>query len=186
MESKMKEIVVGTLIFALGAWTQAMNTVPAGAAGTVYTEKGWVQQDQMTVPKVTHEKHETTQTYTTTKMECPAGYEGHFVDQYAGFESHFEMGVATWGQEGAPAFALCFKKDFMDGVRKNPDLSTYRPSPPRAVQYTIPATPSWAPMPSTTLPATIPNTWGTCTLLTTNGICTTGITTLTPYSITSQ
>jgi hypothetical protein len=91
-----------------------------------------MQADQMMVaPKVTRETKQTVSEFTVTTRTCPAGYEGHFVDEAVGFNS--ESSMMYWGDGGPPVFTICFKTEFMDGVRKNPDMSAVRPQPPRAV-----------------------------------------------------
>jgi hypothetical protein len=82
---------------------------------------------QMVAPKVEKTPHTETQTYITVTRSCPAGYEGHFVDVEPDFDAKFPS-VSLYGGEfmGAPGYTVCFKKEFMDEIRKNPDLLTNR------------------------------------------------------------
>lgn len=89
-------------------------------------------QSDMAVPTVTHKDDSYTQKVDTVTRKCPDGYEGHFVDQQAGFgwdDGYFNGGYFI----PSAVFTICFKKSFMDDVRKNKDLSTVRPDPPRGV-----------------------------------------------------
>jgi hypothetical protein len=92
--------------------------------------------EPMVLPKVEHktEKHEVTDE--TETRSCPVGYEGHFVDQRQGFDwQYWAFGNVFGGVSinGEPAFTVCFKKGFMDELRKNKDMVRMRPSPPRGV-----------------------------------------------------
>jgi hypothetical protein len=101
-------------------------------------------QEQMVAPKVEHKKHEETTTYDEVIRSCPAGYEGHFVDVRAGFDWQYWNGEGGswsfaygWGYnldgQGEVGYTVCFKKEFMDKIRKNPDLLAPKPAPPRPV-----------------------------------------------------
>lgn len=124
----MKSITVAVLAFFAGM--QSL-TFYQNSTGTLNGT------DQMVPPKIEHHTYETTQKHDTVTRSCPAGYEGHFVDKQEGFDSSFPQMIGSWGIEGypsgAPAYTICFKNDFMEQIRKNPDLTTYRPAPPRAV-----------------------------------------------------
>lgn len=90
-----------------------------------------LQSDPITVPKVEHKTQSYTSTVEVVERTCPDGYEGHFVDPQLGFDDEYWLrrGTVTVGPESA--YTICFKKDFMDKVRKNPDMLTVKPSPPR-------------------------------------------------------
>jgi hypothetical protein len=97
-------------------------------------------QQQMVAPKVEHKKHEQTTTYDEVIRSCPDGYEGHFVDFNSGFDYSYWMStgnltMSTWSfsELGPPGYTICFKKEFMDEIRKNPDLLIARPAPPKGV-----------------------------------------------------
>ena len=109
----MRALIAGTLLLLFGA------------------------QQQMVAPKVEHKKRTETQTYDEVIRSCPAGYEGHFVDVQEGFDfgrwvtgATFSGGF-TLGEP--PGYTICFKKEFMDEIRKNPELLAPRPAPPRGV-----------------------------------------------------
>jgi len=93
-------------------------------------------QSEMTLPKVTHTKHSDTIITTVTTHTCPPGYEGHYVDPIVGFDEDYQLheGI-TWGEGvqdiGTVSYTVCFLKSFMDEVRKNPDMSSHKPLPPR-------------------------------------------------------
>lgn len=108
----MKSIAVGALLFFAG-----------------------MQAEQMVTPKIEHHTYETTEKHDTVTRSCPVGYEGHYVDKQEGFDAVFPEPNISWGGyvPGPPVYTICFKNDFMEQVRKNPDLTTYRPAPPRAV-----------------------------------------------------
>jgi hypothetical protein len=90
-----------------------------------------IPQDSMTVPQVKHEKHTTETTTDYVTRTCPDGYEGHFVDVDPGFNGKYEGILFSNGSPAEPqgplGYTICFKKEFMDQVRKNPDLLTPRP-----------------------------------------------------------
>jgi hypothetical protein len=123
----MREVVAATLVFLAGAWCQSLSTSGTNIA----------PQSQMVAPKVDKQTHTTTQTSVEVTRSCPAGYEGHFVDTRTGFGWEYWNGGTGFGyfigEYGEPGYTICFSKEFMDGVRKNPDLLTNRPMPPRPV-----------------------------------------------------
>ncbi len=93
---------------------------------------------QMTVPKVKHKKTQQVVEEEEITHSCPAGYEAHYVDVRQGFDFDYYLnnpGLPFQSEfsENVPAYTLCFSKEFMDEVRKNPDLKSHRPSPPRAI-----------------------------------------------------
>ena len=92
-------------------------------------------QDPMVVPKVEHKKRTETQTYDDITRSCPEGYEGHFVDTRTGFDWQYWMGGYGFSNmiEPPPGYTVCFKKEFMDKLRANPDMLAPRPLPPRGV-----------------------------------------------------
>lgn len=88
------------------------------------------QSDPITVPKVERKTQSYTSTVETVERTCPDGYEGHFVDPTLGFDNGYWLrrGIVIGPDSG---YTICFRKDFMDKVRKNPDMLTVKPSPPR-------------------------------------------------------
>jgi len=92
-------------------------------------------QEQMVAPKVEHKKRTETQVYDEVTRSCPAGYEGHFVDTQTGFDYVYWLGNLQWSVStgGIPGYTICFKKEFMDEIRKNPELLVARPAPPRPI-----------------------------------------------------
>lgn len=94
-------------------------------------------QEQLVAPRVEHKKHAETFTYDEVTRSCPVGYEGHFVDTRTGFGSEYWNG--GWGlswsstYQSEPGYTVCFKKEFMDKIRENPELLVARPAPPRPV-----------------------------------------------------
>ncbi len=95
-------------------------------------------QEPMVAPKVEHHERKETQTYDDVTRSCPAGYEGHFVDIQQGFDWRYWDGggyvFSGFPSAGsAPAYTVCFKKEFMDEIRKNPELLIPRPQPPHGV-----------------------------------------------------
>lgn len=94
------------------------------------------QSESMVVPKVEHETKSSTTTYEVVTRSCPEGYKGHFVDYNAGFDAmnYWVIGSGAFNSlDGAPAYTVCFKKEFMEQVRKNKDLLTTRPLAPRPI-----------------------------------------------------
>jgi len=96
----------------------------------------------MVAPKVEHKQRQQVETYDEVTRTCPEGYEGHFVDYQEGFDSRYYWsggtGTASIGQiwiDGSGVreigYTICFKKEFMDQIRKNPDLLAPRPAPPK-------------------------------------------------------
>lgn len=78
---------------------------------------------------VQHNKKSYTQTYDDVVVSCPDGYEGHWVDVNAGFL--WPWNGAMYSQLGQPmAYAVCFRKDFMEKIRANPELLRQKPAPP--------------------------------------------------------
>ena|SRR6266550_9354357 len=129
-----------------------MNASPAGAArgGHEAGEGGkmnrrrlfiggslwflFYAQQQMVAPKVEHKKRTETQVYDEVTRSCPAGYEGHFVDTQTGFGyEYWNSGAWVGNGPSVPGYTVCFKKEFMDEIRKNPELLTARPAPPRPI-----------------------------------------------------
>ena len=104
---------------------------------------GSQQEPTMTLPKVEHEMESHVEKTETTTRTCPAGYEGHFVDIPEGFDAaqRFAHGWATGPSlfdyegrpSGEPGYTVCFKKSFMDEMRKNTDMTAARPLPPRGL-----------------------------------------------------
>jgi hypothetical protein len=95
-------------------------------------------QERMVAPKVEHKKRTETQTHDDVTRSCPAGYEGHFVDIQPGFDSERWISqtlIYRLNQYGAGelGYTICFKKEFMDEIRKNPELLAPRPAPPKGV-----------------------------------------------------
>jgi len=93
-------------------------------------------QEQIVAPKVEHKKRTETQEYDDVTRSCPAGYEGHFVDTNTGFGwTTYWNGAWAYVITGypEPGYTVCFKKEFMDEIRKNPELLAPRPAPPRPV-----------------------------------------------------
>jgi len=97
-------------------------------------------QSQMVAPKVEHKKRTETQVYDEVTRSCPDGYEGHFVDIQAGFggssgyngsNNNLVFYQTIFGPEAG--YTVCFKKEFMDEIRKNPELLVQRPAPPRPI-----------------------------------------------------
>lgn len=92
-------------------------------------------QEQMVAPKVEHKQREETYKYDDVTRTCPDGYEGHFVDVQTGFGierywagiQYFAIGAGEFG------YTICFKKEFMDKIKKNPELFAPRPLPPKPV-----------------------------------------------------
>lgn len=101
--------------------------------GTMLLLFGW--QEQMVAPKVEHKKRTETQTYDDVTRSCPVGYEGHFVDTRTGFDYAYWVGGTQlfWSGNTEPGYTVCFKKEFMDEIRKNPELLAPRPAQPRAI-----------------------------------------------------
>ena len=92
------------------------------------------QSEPITVPKVEHK----TETYSYTNeiitRTCPDGYEGHFVDTHTGFGGEYWLSGFSFGFNSIDVgYTICFKKDFMDKVRKNPEMIANRPLPPKGV-----------------------------------------------------
>lgn len=84
------------------------------------------QAGDSTVPATaTHHIQKYVQTDDFVERTCPEGYEGHFVDPHDGFFA--DAPVLQLG-EGQAVFAVCFKKDFMDKLRKNPDALMVKPT----------------------------------------------------------
>jgi hypothetical protein len=96
-------------------------------------------QQQMVAPKVEHKKRTETQVYDEVTRSCPAGYEGHFVDPAVGFDYSVWLGgnMNGWGNitgwDHPQVYTICFKKEFMEEIRKNPEMLATRPAPPRAI-----------------------------------------------------
>src|SRR6266550_1431749 len=129
-----------------------MNASPAGAArgGHEAGEGGkmnrrrlfiggslWFMfhaQQQMVAPKVERKTRTETQVYEQVTRSCPAGYEGHFVDTQTGFgDEYWVTNGSGLVLESSPGYTVCFKREFMDEIRKNPDLLARRPAPPRPI-----------------------------------------------------
>lgn len=84
-------------------------------------------QSEMVAPTVEHHKETQTTVNDYVTRSCPAGYEGHFVVIAPGFDAQFpSIGTNLFGSE--MFYTVCFKKELMDGVRKNPDLAAMRPT----------------------------------------------------------
>jgi hypothetical protein len=96
-------------------------------------------QQQMIAPKVEKSVNRMIQEQTTITRTCPAGYEAHFVFVHEGFDTPMASlttsGNFTYGElsTGPEVYAVCFKNGFMDEIKKNPDLKTTPPPPPRPV-----------------------------------------------------
>jgi len=110
---EMRSLIAGSLLFLFGA------------------------QQQMVAPKVEHKKRTETQVYDDVTRSCPVGYEGHFVDVHTGFGWEYWNGgygfsINGYGG-GEPGYTVCFKQEFMDEIRKNPELLVVRPARPRPV-----------------------------------------------------
>lgn len=97
--------------------------------------------DPMVLPTVKTETKTSTTQYTVTTRECPAGYEGHYVDINKGFDAEYqsasgELGGVLYFSDGAeaPKYTVCFEKKFMDKVRANPAMQATRPAPPHPVE----------------------------------------------------
>jgi len=91
------------------------------------------QSEPITVPKVEHKTESYTYTTDTLTRTCPDGYEGHFVDLQIGFGDEYWFsgyGLSLGAQQG---YTICFKKDFMDKVRKNPEMIANRPALPKGI-----------------------------------------------------
>ena len=106
------------------------------AASTVFAQTA--SAPDMAFPKVETKTEHQTQTYTTITHSCPAGYEAHYVDVNKGFDYDYYVqnpGLQGWSEfsENVPMFTICFSKEFMDKVRKNKDLLSTRPAPPKGV-----------------------------------------------------
>jgi len=98
----------------------------------------FASQSQMVAQKVEHKKRTETQTFDDVTRSCPDGYEGHFVDIGAGFDAMTITSLDSFGtieswQGRPPGYTICFKKEFMDEIRKNPEMLVQRPAPPRAL-----------------------------------------------------
>jgi hypothetical protein len=108
----MRALIIGTLLLLFGV------------------------QEQMVAPKVERKKRTETQVYEEVTRSCPAGYEGHFVDTRTGFGPEYwwgEQGFFISAYGGELGYTVCFKKEFMDEIRKNPELIAERPLPPKPV-----------------------------------------------------
>ena len=92
-------------------------------------------QSQMVAPKVEHKKRTETQVYDEVTRSCLDGYEGHFVDEQVGFTERGHLGMSGWISEwgSGPGYTICFKKEFMDEIRKNPEMLVQRPAPLRPI-----------------------------------------------------
>ena len=97
-------------------------------------------QSDMTVPVVEHHPSSYTTTTDSITHKCPEGYEGHYVDiqpgfdfDYWGFGGYSQVYGSNLYSPGPSAYTICFKKEFMDKIRKNPELQSNRPAPPRPV-----------------------------------------------------
>lgn len=89
-----------------------------------------LQSDPITVPKVEHETKSYTSTVEIVKRTCPDGYEAHFVDIREGFDQGYWLSGTGLYNISEPGYTICFKTDFMDKVRNNPEMLAARPSPP--------------------------------------------------------
>ena len=85
------------------------------------------QKEPMVAAKVTHHKEVTTQEYDRVYVSCPDWYEGHLVDIPIGFDTPANSIDFRVNFDGPVGYAVCFKRDFMDELRKNPDLLRARP-----------------------------------------------------------
>jgi hypothetical protein len=99
-----------------------------------------MQSNPIVAPIVTHKDESYTQHVDRVTRTCPPGYEGHYVDQKLGFDSDYWAGGTGFVFSdsgtftgGPPYYTICFDKKFMDEIRKNRDLSSQRPLPPRGV-----------------------------------------------------
>jgi hypothetical protein len=109
-----EEDKVTTLVFLIGMFLQQR------------------QHAQMVAPTVTHHEEKSVQTYDRVEITCPAGYEGHYVDQPIGFDGSAGGPYGFWmngsgGGSGPPAYMICFSNEFMEQIRKNPELLRARP-----------------------------------------------------------
>jgi len=130
-EDEMKTTIAVLLFLAQS--TGGITTSPGIHIISVTSDPG----PSITVPKVDKKIEKQVQEYTTVTRTCPAGYEGHFVDPDVGFDGlttngelfNSGSGYYTFGSEsgGPPMYTMCFKKEFMDLVRKNPDLIATKP-----------------------------------------------------------
>jgi hypothetical protein len=101
----------------------------------------FTQQEQMVLPKVQHRDEVQTTHYDIVTHTCPEGFEGHYVDPAQGFESYysgrFGYGLSMSGGDievrGEEAFTVCFDKNFIEQLKKNPDMLTRKPLPARGV-----------------------------------------------------
>jgi hypothetical protein len=106
-----------------------MRVLLAGGALFVFAA-----QQQMVAPKIEHKKRTEMQTYDEVTRSCPQGYEAHFVDTREGFDwTYWNGGEGFYWGESIPGYTVCFKKEFMDEIRKNPELLVPRPARPRPV-----------------------------------------------------
>lgn len=95
----------------------------------------------MTMPKVEHHKETRQETTDYVTSTCPEGYEGHFVDVNIGFDwDYWSWTPMSQGMVigTVPGYTICFKKSFMDQVRKSPDMLRARPEPPHPAQLMHP------------------------------------------------
>ena len=84
----------------------------------------------MVVPTVTHHQEIQTERYDRVEITCPEGYEGHFVDPSPGFDGFSSWpggGVGIWEPSDQRGYTVCFKKEFMDKIRSNPELLRSKP-----------------------------------------------------------
>lgn len=91
----------------------------------------------ITMPMIDREVKTVTTEKVTVNRTCPAGYEGHYVDvQATNFNPQFPImngplnGGGWSGSSGDVVYAVCFKNDFMETLKKNPDSISLRPSSP--------------------------------------------------------
>jgi hypothetical protein len=103
-----------------------MKSVLAIAAALLFAQS----ETTMILPKVEH--HERTETHVEkhddVTRSCPDGYEGHLVDIPVGFDGYFNgTGISINGwEQGTQMFTVCFKIEFMEKLRKNPDMTVYK------------------------------------------------------------
>lgn len=87
-------------------------------------------EPDMIAPTIKHNPESYTQTYDRVEVTCPSGYEGHFVDTNIGFQWEWNWGNSIMVGD-SPGYVVCFRREFMDKIRANPQLLRARPTPPR-------------------------------------------------------